>query len=281
MFCPEFSIERISYYGMSSNSQTELSYDSAKNTWSPYYELRFFHEDWLGGPVIDGVRYSATKGYFSCYKPMQQKNHAAPYCCCVMDIATQDSQLIEALNALPNYASHPQIDEIITLFKKMLAVSSHNSLNGRLEIWEHAISILLLLFQELPNYKVEYNSANNLRRHQDSLLAALQYLQEHLDEDVDLDKLAKDSHLHPTYFHKLFTEAFGRTPSQQLMWNRIIKAMEYLKDDNCSLSEIASKCGFSSPSYFSYKFKQIIKETPTQHRNSLRRRKSKQISEKR
>lgn len=273
MLFPEFSIERISYYGLSNDHEDKPHFTNNKATWSPHYELRFFYEDWIGGPVIDGVFYTAAKGYFSRYKPMQPKNNFEPYRCCVMDIATQNPQLIDALNALPTYALHPQMDTIISLFKKMLSVSSRSSLNGQLEIYQHAISILLLLFQQLPNYNVESSYDSKPRRHQETLLAALQYLKEHLDEDVDLEKLAKDSHLHPTYFHKLFTEAFGRTPTQQLMRNRINKAMEYMQDDNCSLSEIASKCGFSSPSYFSYKFKEIIKETPTQHRNSIRRRK--------
>lgn len=46
-------------------------------------------------------------------------------------------------------------------------------------------------------------------------------------------------------------------------------AREYLRDDNCSISEVARKCGFSSPSYFSQKFRQYSTCTPSSYRNAV------------
>ena len=94
----------------------------------------------------------------------------------------------------------------------------------------------------------------------------------HPEEDVDLQKLADDSHLHPTYFHKLFTAAFGRTPAEYLMWYRVLLTREYLRDDNCSISEVAAKCGFSSPSYFSQKFRLYSSCSPSKYRKAIRKR---------
>ena len=35
---------------------------------------------------------------------------------------------------------------------------------------------------------------------------------------------------------------------------------------NCSMSEIAAQCGFSSQTYFGYKFKEVMGMTPLQYR---------------
>jgi len=39
-----------------------------------------------------------------------------------------------------------------------------------------------------------------------------------------------------------------------------------LLTQNCSMSEIAAQCGFSSQTYFGYKFKEVMGMTPLQYR---------------
>lgn len=274
MHFPEYTIERINTYGIHLDpATTPIPASDARESWSECYEFRFFLKDWEGGPVIEGIHYPSAKGYFTFCKPMQRKKYQGPFSCYLLSISTKDPQLTEALNALPTYAFHPEMGDILELFVKMGRVDTRNTLDGRLEIWNYSNSILRLLLRQ--QYAVAHTYEGNPRRHQTALLAAKKYLEEHLEEDVDLAKLAKDSHLHPTYFHKLFTAAFGRTPSEYLMWYRILAAREYLRDDNCSISEISVKCGFSSPSYFSQKFRQHSMCTPSGYRQAIRRRRKK------
>lgn len=271
---PEFSVERVNTYGIHYDPHKHvMSHADARESWATCYELRFFLQDWEGGPVIDGVLYPSAKGYFTCCKPMQSWRYEDPFSCYILDISTRDPQLTQALNALPTYAFHPEMDQILELFQKMTRVDTRNTLDAKLEMLIYASSILRLLLQ--PQYAIEHTYEGNPRRHQAALLAARKYLQEHLEEDVDLAQLAKDSHLHPTYFHKLFTAAFGRTPAEYLMWYRVMTAREFLRDDNCSVSEVARKCGFSSPSYFSQKFRQYSTCTPSSYRNAIRKRRKK------
>ena len=271
MHFPEYSIQRINTHGIHLDPRSyPIAPSEARESWSECYEFRFFLQDWEGGPVIEGVHYPSAKGHFTCCKPMQRKRYEGPFSCYLFAISTQDPQLTEALNALPPYAYHPEMDTILALFYKITRIDTRNTLDGRLEIWNHANSILRLLLQQ--QYAPAHTYEGNPRRHQAALLTARKYLQEHLEEDVDLAQLATDSHLHPTYFHKLFTAAFGRTPAEYLMWYRIMTAREYLRDDNCSISEIARKCGFSSPSYFSQKFKHYTMSSPSKYRNNIRER---------
>ncbi len=271
---PNYTIHRINTHGVHQDPRTykETGADF-REAWSECYEFRFFLQDWEGGPVIDGTHYPSAKGYFTCCKPMQRRKYQGPFSCYLFSISTQDEMLVKALNALPTYAFHPDIEEILELFFKMARVDTRQTLDGRLEIWNYANSILRLLLRQ--QYAVAHTYEGNPRRHQEALLAAKKYLEEHLDEDVNLNKLAADSHLHPTYFHKLFTAAFGRTPAEYLMFYRVLVAREYLRDDNCSISEIAAKCGFSSPSYFSQKFRQHSACSPSKYRMDIRKRRKK------
>ena len=109
-------------------------------------------------------------------------------------------------------------------------------------------------------------------RHVASLLAANNYLREHLQEKIDLPKLAHDSGLHPTYFHKLFTKAFGQTPTEQLLTHRIQAAAILLVSEDLPISEIAERCGFSTPNYFCTRFREKIGVCPRQYRKAVRRK---------
>lgn len=268
---PSYTIERINTYGIHFDPNTfEIPSAYANEACAPYYELRFFLRDWEGGPVIDGIHYPSRKGYFTCCKPMQSRRYSGPFSFYLFCISTRDPHLCTALNSLPACAFHPEMDRILELFLKMAHVDTRNTLDARLEIYSYANSLLRLLFK--PQYEPAHTIEGNPRRHQEALLAARKYLQEHLQEDIKLEELARESNLHPTYFHKLFTAAFGRTPAQQLMWYRIMASREHLRDDNCSITEIAMKCGFSSQSYFCRKFKELSSSTPSQYRRTIRTR---------
>lgn len=96
-----------------------------------------------------------------------------------------------------------------------------------------------------------------------------QYIRDHLSEDLSLNRLAEMSHLDPTYFHKLYTSAYGATPAQRILAFRIAEAKTALMEDSLTLNEIAVRCGFSSHSYFSCKFKQVTGYTPSQYRKYI------------
>ena len=109
----------------------------------------------------------------------------------------------------------------------------------------------------------------NARLHRKLLQEADRYIREHYREDISLADLAERCGLHPNYFHKLYTNAFGKTPAQKLLACRIAAAKMALLTGNKSMAEIAAACGFSSQTYFGYKFKQATGRTPLQYRKRI------------
>ena len=97
----------------------------------------------------------------------------------------------------------------------------------------------------------------------------LNYINNHLSEDLSLEKLAKMTNFNTTYFHKLFKAATRKKLHAYVEEQRIKKAINLLVSTDMTLTQIAYECGFSSQSYFSYAFKRRMKTTPRQYVQSL------------
>ena len=256
-----FCIDYDPYYPVSNNS--------AETMLSSQYEFEFYFEDWEGSIVINKISYPVKKGYFSCTKPGQIRKMNRPYRCYFFNLTTKDPQLQQALNALPDYAPHPQTEKIVSMCNDLLTMPERTTFAAQMQQYGTVCTILGMLLQE--QYSIPNAKDVSVLRYQNELLQASEYIRTHLSEEIDLKKLAKDSHLHPTYFHKLFRLAYAETPVQYQLKYRLFAAEDMLKDGRLSLAEIASKCGFSSQNYFSYKFKENRNITPTEYRKKFKK----------
>lgn len=243
--------------------------NSAEKMMATQYEFEFYFEDWEGSRVINNISYPIRKGCFTCSKPGQICKMNRPYRCYYLNLTTQDPALKDALNTLPDYAPHPEMDRIIGLCKDMLKVKARTTLVAQLQLEGIVCTVLSLLLQR--KYAVPITTDISVVRYQAELLKAADYIRTHLSEEIDLTLLAKESHLHPTYFHKLFRLAYAETPVQYQLKYRLIAAEDMLKDGILSLADIASRCGFSSQNYFAYKFKQHRECTPSEFRKQFKK----------
>lgn len=270
MDAPQLTIHEFFSIGMFSNPLNKpVSRHNLVETLVSVYEFYFFPADWQGGIIVDGVFYASTKDSFCVCKPGQTRQLIMPLQCYYVHLSSQDQQLHQALSSLPTFSIHTQMEEIIRICKWITKrVVERHTPDVRMEMCAQLYTILTMLLRQQNPISNAING--NPRRHQQILLDANQYLRYHFSEEIDLNKLAQQSNLSPTYFHKLFTAAFGLTPAQQLERYRLLAAKEYLRDDDCPLAEVARKCGYSSQSYFCYKFKHAMGMTPSTYRANRR-----------
>lgn len=84
----------------------------------------------------------------------------------------------------------------------------------------------------------------------------LDYIQEHLFEPINLEKIATEAYFSPFHFHRIFTSITGETPNDYVVRLRLEKAANMLfVRRNTTITDIAYTCGFSSPAVFSRSFK--------------------------
>lgn len=94
---------------------------------------------------------------------------------------------------------------------------------------------------------------------------ALNYIEENLDQDLNLSILAKVAGYSPFHFHRLFKAITDESPNKYVLRLRIERsAYQIKKDKNLSLSEIAFNNGFESLSNFSKNFKKYYGVSPSQ-----------------
>lgn len=102
------------------------------------------------------------------------------------------------------------------------------------------------------------------RRQDERLLAAIDYLEEHIaDPDLSIKMLSDYAGVSEVYFRKLFHRQYGMQPVAYLKKRRIELAKALLSTGYYSVSEVGERCGFSFPSYFTAEFRKETGMTPS------------------
>ena len=93
---------------------------------------------------------------------------------------------------------------------------------------------------------------------QQTLLRALEYIQDHLGQELTVSRLAEAVSISPYHFTRLFREATGKSPHQFIIEARISKARHLLERGNISISEAAYEVGFADQSHLTRHFKRVF-----------------------
>lgn len=92
------------------------------------------------------------------------------------------------------------------------------------------------------------------------------YIRKHLNEAIELEKLAEISCLSKDHFIRLFKKELGTTPLQYINQKKIEKAQLLLITEELAVKEIAFQLAFEDYSYFNRLFKKITGVTPQEYR---------------
>lgn len=98
--------------------------------------------------------------------------------------------------------------------------------------------------------------------------AAVNYLEEHILEEPDLDKLGKLAGCSSHHFQRIFTYIGGVTLKEYLKRRRMSLAAVDLKDERNKVIDIALKYGYDSPTAFNRAFQSVHGISPTQARET-------------
>jgi AraC family transcriptional regulator len=100
------------------------------------------------------------------------------------------------------------------------------------------------------------------------LKKAIDYIQEHLDQNLSLEELAAIIPISPHYFAHLFKRSTGISPHQYIVKCRIAKAKLLLKQRELPIIEVGQQVGFQSQSHFTRVFREHTQTTPKVYRDS-------------
>jgi AraC-like DNA-binding protein len=98
----------------------------------------------------------------------------------------------------------------------------------------------------------------------------LQYIDNHLSEELNNSVLARQTHMSLSHFVRMFRSAIGQSPAEYVVHRRISRAAEDLLFTKAKIDEIASQCGFANRFHFSRQFKKVMGFTPAAYRSAYR-----------
>lgn len=95
----------------------------------------------------------------------------------------------------------------------------------------------------------------------------IDYIENHLDDELSLGKLSEVANFSPYHFHRIFSAFIGETLNDFIKRKRIEKAASLLLNSTDQpISEIAGYCGFNSFSVFCRNFKERYKVSANEFR---------------
>lgn len=95
----------------------------------------------------------------------------------------------------------------------------------------------------------------------------IEYIQNHLDTDLTLNKLASLIAISPHYFASLFKQSTGLSPHKYITQCRLEKAKTLLRDSDLAIAFICLEVGFKNQSHFTRVFRQHFHITPKAYRD--------------
>jgi AraC family transcriptional regulator len=164
-----------------------------------------------------------------------------------------EAQLIERLSG------HDQM--LLTLAQRLATECADSYPNGPF-FWNAAASSFIdgLLARHSAKSEVQTRgklSMTTLDRIRDYVLA-------HLGEPIDVAALANIAGRSSFHFTRVFTRSVGVTPYRYIVYLRLRRALELVRDGSRSLAEIAVTTGFADQSHLSRWVRRVHGVSPTQ-----------------
>ncbi len=145
--------------------------------------------------------------------------------------------------------------------------------DGLTEFWMNAVRRVTaqnatILTESVLLYSLSYICGNESATlaDNDRFEEALAYINaNYTDSAITVIHIADMFFYNEKYFSSLFIKRVGIKFTEYLNRLRVQHAIKLMKSGNVPISEIATQCGFTNPTYFSKVFKRIINLTPQEY----------------
>jgi AraC family transcriptional regulator len=102
----------------------------------------------------------------------------------------------------------------------------------------------------------------------DSVQRAIDYIEQHLDEELDLSSIAEEAYISVAQLYRVFYALTGHPVKDYIRKRRMSVAANHLRNSKRTVEELAWDSGFESYHSFAKVFKKIVGLTPAAYRNA-------------
>lgn len=139
-------------------------------------------------------------------------------------------------------------------------------------MYTHLLEIYVMLGHEflVSSMASEGLSVEKRFAYLELLQHVIEYVNQHLAEDLPLEKIASEAGFSKYHFIRLFKKLTGETFHQYLCKQRISRAESLMRQSDLSVLQIAMRTGFNSIATFNRIYKDMRGMTPSQYRSLYR-----------
>lgn len=99
-----------------------------------------------------------------------------------------------------------------------------------------------------------------------AMIQTLTYIEEHIREPIDLNRLAKMEGYSLPQFYRIFYHLMGATVGEYIVRRKVIQTAIALKHSKLTITEIAFQYGFESLDVYTRSFRRVYGVTPSHYR---------------
>jgi AraC family transcriptional regulator len=102
----------------------------------------------------------------------------------------------------------------------------------------------------------------------EAIQKTLDYIEEHIGEDIRIEELAETAALSVFYYQRLFSRLVKKPVREYMKLRRMARASEVLQNKEHRILDVALDFGFGSHETFTRAFKEVYGMTPEQYRDN-------------
>lgn len=132
------------------------------------------------------------------------------------------------------------------------------------------IARIMVLFLKRPGNQSQFSSIlESQKTDYQPVSQALEWIYNHLNEDITVEKLAGQALMSPRNFARVFVRELDVTPIKYVEKLRLETACRYLTETHLQMDEIADLCGLKNAVNMNRTFMKIFEVTPSQYRRNF------------
>lgn len=266
----EFSNVFLSYIGLLTNQPYQYYSTDKRYDYCLQYVVRGKGEFFAGNVLYKlsrGALFLLPKNHYNYYKSDENDPYTYYWACFNGDGFERFLSAIGLTEDNPVIFLKDNVD-IENAFIRLTELAKTKNKFASLETLSVCYRLLGLIADSLPETREE-----KMLTHNSAVKSVIDYIAENYMHTITLGDLANVAHVDKCYLVTLFKRHVGGiSPIRYLIQYRVSVACKLLGED-LSVTEIDIRCGFSDPTNFFVRFKQVTGLTPSAYRkNMLHRR---------
>lgn len=232
-----------------------------------FYRL-WYIRDGEGGLKIKEQSYELKPGRLLLLPPGSQQlfgpleGQAVSVYWCNFRAPIGDTDLFDILNLKSSITLSEQEQKLIeTLFRQLIDAYQSTALTRGLRMRAALFEIVAFFLDSCGFNEEKFLEIEPITK----IDHVIEYIEEHISEQISVEELARLVFLHPNYFIGYFKNIVGYAPTQYINIRKLERAKTLLENADIQISEVAHQVGLQNH-YLSRIFKQHTGLTPKRYR---------------